>query len=105
MHKLTTLNDITLLRESLVLECKAAQGIYGQGEVPKDFWPTYSAMSNAHGGLVILGIQEKSGVFSVLGLKDINKVRSDLFNILNWIAVLSETIPEYPPKASISRTI
>ena len=83
MHKLTTLNDITLLRESLVLECKAAQGIYGQGEVPKDFWPTYSAMSNAHGGLVILGIQEKSGVFSVFGLKDINKVRSDLFNILN----------------------
>ena len=83
MHKLTTLNDITLLRESLVLECKAAQGIYGQGEVPKDFWPTYSAMSNAHGGLVILGIQEKSGVFSVVGLKDINKVRSDLFNILN----------------------
>lgn len=83
MHKLTTLNDITLLRESLVLECKAAQGISGQGEVPKDFWPTYSAMSNAHGGLVILGIQEKSGVFSVLGLKDINKVRSDLFNILN----------------------
>ena len=83
MHKLTSLSDISLLRESLVLECKAAQGISGQGEVPKDFWPTYSAMSNAHGGLVILGIQEKSGVFSVVGLKDINKVRSDLFNILN----------------------
>ena len=83
MHKLTSLSDISLLRESLVLECKAAQGISGQGEVPKDFWPTYSSMSNAQGGLVILGIQEKSGVFSVVGLKDINKVRSDLFNILN----------------------
>jgi predicted HTH transcriptional regulator len=54
-----------------------------RGDVPKDFWPTYSAMANAHGGLVILGIQEKSGVFTVAGLKDNNKVRSDLFNNLN----------------------
>jgi hypothetical protein len=40
-------------------------------------------MANAQGGVVILGIQEKSGVFNVVGLKDINKVRSDLFNNLN----------------------
>ena len=83
MTKLTSLEDLGLLRESLELECKAAQGASGQGEVPKDFWPTYSAMANAHGGMVILGIQEKLGVFSVIGLKDINKVRSDLFNNLN----------------------
>lgn len=83
MTKLSSLEDLSLLRESLELECKAAQGVSGQGEVPKDFWPTYSAMANAHGGVVILGIQEKSGVFSVAGLKDINKVRSDLFNNLN----------------------
>jgi hypothetical protein len=29
----------------------------------------------------------------------------DLFNILNWIMDWSVTIPEYPPRASISRTI
>jgi predicted HTH transcriptional regulator len=83
LNKLGSLQDVSLLRESFELECKAAQGASGQGEVPKDFWPTYSAMANAHGGMVILGIQEKSGVFSVLGVKDINKVRSDLFNNLN----------------------
>ena len=83
MNMLSSTADLSLLRESVELECKAAQGASGKGEVPKDFWPTYSAMANAHGGMVILGIQEKSGVFSVVGLKDINKVRSDLFNNLN----------------------
>ena len=29
----------------------------------------------------------------------------DILSILNWIPVISVTIPEYPPKASISRTI
>ena len=83
MNNLSSLEDLTLLRESFELECKAAQGAAGQGEVPKDFWPTYSAMANAHGGVVILGIQEKMGVFSAAGIKDLNKVRSDLFNNLN----------------------
>ena len=83
MNNLSSLEDLTLLRESSELECKAAQGAAGQGEVPKDFWPTYSAMANAHGGVVILGIQEKMGVFSAAGIKDLNKVRSDLFNNLN----------------------
>lgn len=70
----------TPLREGVELECKAAQGASGQGEVPKDFWPTYSAMANAHGGVVLLGISESAGVFSVAGLNDPAKVRADLFN-------------------------
>lgn len=70
-------------RESIELECKAAQGAGGQGEVPKDFWPTYSAMANAHGGVVLLGVREKAGLFSVAGLSDAVKVRADLFNNLN----------------------
>lgn len=73
----------TPLREGVELECKAAQGANGQGEVPKDFWPTYSAMANAHGGVVLLGIRENAGVFSVAGLNDPVKVRADLFNNLN----------------------
>ena len=89
MNKLSSIEDISLLRESLELECKAAQGTSGRGELPKDFWPTYSAMANARGGMVILGIQEKSGVFSVVGLKDMNKVRSDLFNNLNNLGKVS----------------
>jgi ATP-dependent DNA helicase RecG len=83
MVNLQTLEDLSLLRESLELECKAAQGADGQGDVPKDFWLTYSAMANAHGGVVLLGLTEKTGIFSVTGLANADKVRSDLFNNLN----------------------
>jgi predicted HTH transcriptional regulator len=40
-------------------------------------------MANAHGGVVLLGLTEKSGVFSVAGLANVAKVRADLFNNLN----------------------
>ena len=104
MNMLSSTADLSLLRESVELECKAAQGASGKGEVPKDFWPTYSAMANAHGGMVILGIQEKSGVFSVVGLKDINKVRSDLFNNLNNQAKSASTyLATQMPKRSFWR--
>lgn len=57
MFDLHTLDDLARLRESHELECKLAQGQSGQGELPKDFWPTYSAMANAHGGVVLLGVR------------------------------------------------
>jgi ATP-dependent DNA helicase RecG len=38
------------LSEGADLEIKAAQGRDGQGELPKAFWPTYSAMANTDGG-------------------------------------------------------
>lgn len=75
--------DLALLRETVELECKLAQGQNGQGEVPKDFWPTYSAMANAHGGVVLLGVREKDGMFSIVGIPNPAKVRADLFNNLN----------------------
>lgn len=78
-----TLEDLELLRETHELECKLAQGQHGQGEVPKDFWPTYSAMANTRGGTVLLGVREKEGVFSIAGLTNPAKVRMDLFNNLN----------------------
>lgn len=83
MFDLCTLEDLDLLRETNELECKLAQGQNGQGEVPKDFWPTYSAMANAHGGAVLLGVREKEGVFTIAGLFNPAKVRMDLFNTLN----------------------
>jgi len=76
-------DDLLNLRETHEVECKLAQGQNGQGEVPKDFWPTYSAMANAHGGVVLLGVREKDGLFTVAGLPNADKVRSDLFNNLN----------------------
>ena len=83
MFSPTSLEDLALLRETVELECKLAQGQSGQGEVPKDFWPTYSAMANAHGGVVLLGVREKDGVFSIAGIPNPAKVRADLFNNLN----------------------
>ena len=83
MFSPASLDDLSLLRETAELECKLAQGQNGQGEVPKDFWPTYSAMANVHGGVVLLGVREKDGVFSVAGITNPAKVRADLFNNLN----------------------
>ena len=83
MFSINSLEDLSLLRETVELECKLAQGQNGQGEVPKDFWLTYSAMANAHGGVVLLGVREKDGVFSIAGIPNPTKVRADLFNNLN----------------------
>ncbi len=83
MMDIKALHDLSHLAETVELECKLAQGQDGKGELPKDFWPTYSAMANAHGGVVLLGVREKDGVFNIAGLANPVKVRGDLFNTLN----------------------
>lgn len=75
--------DIKFLREGISLEFKSGVGKDGRGELPKDFWPTYSAFANTDGGTVLLGIKETSFGFEILGIKDVEKVRKDLFNNLN----------------------
>lgn len=92
MFDLNTLENLSQLAETIELECKLAQGQDGKGEVPKDFWPTYSAMANAHGGVVLLGVREKDGKFSIAGLNDPAKVRSDLFNTLNNRSAVSTNL-------------
>ncbi|MFZ7214440.1 RNA-binding domain-containing protein [[Pasteurella] aerogenes] len=71
------------LSETVQMEFKLAHGKENKGELPKDFWKSYSAMANAHGGLIVLGIKEKSGKFDVVGVPDIEKVKHDLFNLVN----------------------
>lgn len=51
--KINNLADIITLKESVDLECKLARGKNGQGILPKEFWPTYSAFANTQGGEVI----------------------------------------------------
>ncbi|MFY7999284.1 MAG: helix-turn-helix domain-containing protein [Candidatus Kapaibacteriota bacterium] len=64
---MVTVFDFSNLVETDELEFKAAQGQNGKGEVPKDFWETYSAFANTNGGTVLLGIQEnKDYSFNVL---------------------------------------
>ncbi|WP_246069317.1 AlbA family DNA-binding domain-containing protein [Marinobacter piscensis] len=57
------LSDLT---ESAELECKLAGGRDGKGNLPKDFWATYSAFANTNGGLVLLGLREKPRGTSIL---------------------------------------
>lgn len=83
MIDLTSIEDLSLLRESVSLECKLANGRDGQGALPDDFWPTYSAMANADGGVVVLGLRERQGRFEPAGIANAEKVRAELFNNLN----------------------
>lgn len=80
---LQSLADLSLLRESVSLECKLANGRDGKGALPDDFWPTYSAMTNADGGVVVLGLRERQGRFELAGIENPDKVRAELFNNLN----------------------
>ncbi len=83
MIPITSLADLSLLRESVDLECKLAAGRDGQGALPEDFWPTYSAFANTEGGVVLLGVREKQGVFTIEGIPNVAKVRKELFDSLN----------------------
>ncbi len=78
-----TADDISYLAEGSQLECKAAQGKDKQGEIPKDFWPTYSAFANTAGGIVLLGVSEDDEGFHVLGIADEHRLRHDLWTLLN----------------------
>lgn len=83
MTTVSAQEELGELTESLVLECKLAQERDGRGELPKDFWPTYSAFANTRGGTVLLGVSEKDGEFRVEGIQDVEKVKKDLFSTLN----------------------
>jgi ATP-dependent DNA helicase RecG len=78
-----TLDDISVLKESSELECKQALGKDGRGAVPQDMWESVSAFANTDGGIIILGLNEKKGKFSVVGIKDVERVKTDIFNTAN----------------------
>jgi len=76
--------DLETLAESCDLECKAAQGRDGRGELPEDVWKSYSAMANAEGGVILLGVQEKPrGQFHAVGLEDVERVRKAIWDNLH----------------------
>ncbi|KAA3653905.1 MAG: AAA family ATPase [Proteobacteria bacterium] len=76
--------ELAGLSESCDLECKAAQGRDGRGELPADFWKSYCAMANGDGGVILLGVQEKPrGQFRAVGLTDLERVRKALWDNLN----------------------
>lgn len=83
--KIDTLEDLLSLRESEEFEAKLARGRNGDGEIPKDFWETYSAFANTRGGYVVLGAREQADGHFALPEEVINveKLKTDLFNQLN----------------------
>ncbi len=83
MMGIQSIADLQLLRESVELECKLAVGRDGKGALPEDFWPTYSSFANTDGGVVVLGVREKQGEFSIQGIVNVAKVRKELFDGLS----------------------
>ena len=79
-----TIEEILELKENFEVELKKATGKDGKGELPNDFWETYSAMANSYGGTVFLGIKEKQDKsIEILGIENIEKVKKTLFDTLN----------------------
>jgi ATP-dependent DNA helicase RecG len=82
-------SDVTWLQleelaEGQSLECQRASGRDGQGELPRSFYESYSAMANTTGGVVLLGVEEKPpGQFAVTGVKDPQRLLVNLWNGLN----------------------
>jgi len=75
--------ELDALREGWDFEAKKAAGRDGAGKVPVDFWPTYSAMANARGGKVVLGVKERAdGGFELHGLRDSARVERELWDLL-----------------------
>lgn len=70
--------------ERVTLECKKARH-----SVPNSLWDTYSAFANTYGGTIILGVvehieeQDESKHFEIIGVEDADKIRKDLWNIIN----------------------
>lgn len=86
---LRTTADLNQLRESCELECKLAAGRDGKGELPHDFWKSYSAMANTNGGIVLLGVKEKDRKFMFHTLEKPDKILKDLFDTANNPAKVS----------------
>ncbi|MDD4913202.1 MAG: putative DNA binding domain-containing protein [Sideroxydans sp.] len=83
MLEIKSIADIEALRESFEVECKLAAGRDGKGELPKDFWATYSALANSYGGDVLLGVKENAGRFQIHGIVNHGRVIEELWNNLN----------------------
>ena len=70
--------------ERVTFECKKATKC-----VPGSLWDTYSAFANTYGGTILLGVVEymdehdKDKRFEIVGVEDADKIRKDLWNIVN----------------------
>lgn len=70
--------------ERLTVECKKARN-----SLPNSVWETYSSFANTCGGTILLGIEENENEsdrmrrFTITGVENAEKIRKDLWNIVN----------------------
>lgn len=72
------------MKESEVLEISEGRYVElkkAKNKISDSFWETYSAFANTDGGIVIFGVDEKSR--QVVGIEQPEKMRDDLFNMVN----------------------
>jgi len=54
------------------------------GELPKSMWETYSAFANTNGGVIVLGVEEKTDKsLNIVGLDNPEKLVTDFWNTIN----------------------
>ncbi|WP_066161410.1 RNA-binding domain-containing protein [Aliarcobacter skirrowii] len=53
------------------------------GGVPKSVWESVSAFSNTSGGWLIFEIEEKNGIFNIVGVSNPSKIEHEFLNSLN----------------------
>jgi len=82
--QIAALIGIEEISEDLFIEIKQALGRNGKGQLPDSFFPTYSAMANTRGGVVVLGFRDKgSGEFMLIGIERPDRILSQLWSSLN----------------------
>ncbi|RKD13908.1 hypothetical protein BCY91_09835 [Pelobium manganitolerans] len=87
--------------ESEEVEFKLAQGGF-----PNDFWKSYSAFANTQGGIIVLGIGEKKGKFTIEGLSSaqLEKYQKDFWsgannrNTISFNLLSNNDVKEYELK-------
>lgn len=57
-------------KEFLPEEYQEIEYKLGKDGFPKELWKTYSAFANTNSGIIIIGVRDKNGVFSIEGLTD-----------------------------------
>lgn len=82
--------------ETLLVQCESDDLEFKSalGGFPGSFWETYSAFANSDGGLIVLGVSEKNGVFYLDGLEEekVQKYKKEFWNNVNNSSTISRNL-------------